>query len=740
MPRKKIVVALSGQPNCGKSTMFNAITGSTARVGNYPGITVERMEGHYKTDDYKINFIDLPGTYSLTSYSMEEVVARDVIINEKTDAVVCMLDAVALERSLYLVVQLLEIGVPVIVGLNMMDDAKRKGIQINSKALSRLLQVPVIECVARRGVGKRELLNAIVEVVEKKTVYKRNFFDISYGSDLDPVLLEMYEVIKRTEFLTKKYPSRWLAVKYIEGDENILNKGKEENEETHNLLLNIIKKIEIHIEKTLNTYPEALIADYRYGYIQSLLKHGVVSREYTFKHSMSEKIDKVLTHRLFGPLVMLGVLYLLFKLTFKLGFYPRNWLLHGFEYIGQLCNIFISNELLRSLIVSGIIDGAGAVLSFAPYILIMFAILCFLEDLGYMARVAYMLDKVLKVFGLHGASVMPFIISGGIPGGCAVPGVMTARTLRSPKERLATILTAPFMVCGAKTTVFLMLADIFFPGNETNVMLVLTIISWITVLIVAKVLRSTLIKGEPTPFIMELPPYRLPTLYGIATHTWDRVWQFVKKAGTIIFAISIIMWVLITFPQLTQSQKDSFNKSRQVVETQADYTENDIESQKSLIKIDNEERSLALKKSYGGRMGIWLEGVSKYAGFPWQANIALAGGFAAKEVILSTLSTAYSMGSSGGEEIEPRYSKNVNQLKSNTQSMLAKRLTSGSVWTMPAVISFLLFVLLYSPCFVTVVTMAKESSWGWALFGTFGSLVFAYILCVIVFQVLSFFL
>ena len=522
MSKNNIIVALAGQPNCGKSTMFNAVTGSTARVGNYPGITVERMEGYCKSGDYKIKFIDLPGTYSLTSYSMEEIVARDVIINEKPDVVVCILDSVALERSLYLVVQLLEIGVPVIVGLNMMDEAKKKGIQINSEALSKLLQVPVVECVARRGIGKEGLVDSVSDIVKDKERENSHFY-ISYGPDLNPALSEMIELVEKDQFMTDKYPSRWLAIKYMEEDENILQKGKKENECLHDKLLSIVKRVEKHTEKTLNTYPEAIIADYRYGYIQSLLKHGVISREQTFKHDLSEKIDKFLTQKLFGPLVMFGALYLLFWLTFHIGAYPQGWLQSGFAYLGHLGNAHIHDELLRSLIVNGIINGVGAVLSFAPLILIMFAMLCFLEDLGYMARIAYMLDKVFKTFGLHGASVMPFIISGGIPGGCAVPGVMTARTLRSPKERLATILTAPFMVCGAKTTVFLMLAETFFPGNATLVMLILTLISWFTALIIAKVLRSTLIKGAPTPFIMELPPYRLPTLYGIFTHTWDRV-------------------------------------------------------------------------------------------------------------------------------------------------------------------------------------------------------------------------
>ena len=301
--------------------------------------------------------------------------------------------------------------------------------------------------------------------------------------------------------------------------------------------------------------------------------------------------------------------------------------------------------------------------------------------------------------------------------------------MRSPKEHLATILTAPFMVCGAKFTIFLMLAGVFFPGNEAKVLLILTVVAWLVALLVSKVLRSTLIRGAPTPFIMELPPYRLPTLYGVVTHTWDRVWQFVKKAGTVIFAISIIMWVLMTFPSLPKEQVEHFEVQRKtaIVETKLMTKDDELMLTDKLNKIDNTEQEASLKHSYGGRMGMWMESVSKYAGFSWQANIALIGGFTAKEVILSTLSTAYSLGSAAGEEDEAL----------GSESGLGKKLLESSDWPIPAVISFFLFVLLYSPCLVTVVVMAKESSWGWALFGTFGSLIFTYVLCVIVYQMLS---
>jgi ferrous iron transport protein B len=747
MPKQnKITVALAGQPNCGKSTMFNALTGSTARVGNYPGITVERMEGYCKKDNYKIKFIDLPGTYSLTSYSVEEVVARDVILNEKPDAVVCMLDSSALERSLYLVIQLIEIGTPLIVGLNMMDEIKRKGIQLNSSKLSKLLGVPVVECVARRNIGKLEIVNEIINISKNKDATKPEL-NISYSSDLDSALDKMEALIVKNNFLTDIFPPRWLPIKYMEQDAEIIEKGRKQKT-TSDELKKIVSKVEEHTEKTLNTYPEAIIADYRYGYIRSLLKEGVIERTQEFRRSFSEKVDKIITQRLLGPIIMVGILYALFWLTFVVGAYPQGWLQDGFNLLGNFGNTYIQNEFLRSLVVSGIIDGVGAVLSFAPLILIMFAMLCYLEDLGYMARVAYMLDKLFKMFGLHGASVMPFIVSGGIPGGCAVPGVMATRTLKSPKERLATILTAPFMVCGAKTTVYLMFADAFFKNQATLVMLALTLASWFFALIVAVVLRSTIIKGEPTPFIMELPPYRLPTLYGVITHTWDRVWQFVKKAGTVIFAVAIVMWILMTFPQLPTHQKQEFNIQKETLKSQyalhvakSSLSASKIQSyQFKLQSLHNLEEQTALKYSIGGRLGVWFEHISKYAGFPWQANIALIGGFAAKEVILSTLSTAYSLGDFNPDATAPpeQVNKTSNKLIASahsSSSSLEQSLRNDPSWTTPAIISLFLFILLYAPCMVTVVTMAKEATWKWAIGGTIGSLIFAYILSVIVFQV-----
>ncbi|MFW5498303.1 MULTISPECIES: ferrous iron transport protein B [unclassified Maridesulfovibrio] len=719
---KEYFVAVSGQPNCGKSTMFNALTGATARVGNYPGITVDRTEGRYCTPEFCANLVDLPGTYSLTSYSMEEVVARDVIVDEKPDVVINMLDATSLERSLYLAVQFMEIGVPVVLGLNMMDEVRKKGIRIDTEKLSELMGVPVIECIARRGVGKDELMASVQKVVEK-TQGKWSPVNISYGHDLDPVIEEMTALIKENEFMTDRYDPHWLAVKYLEEDEIVMKNGSKAGPLAEQLEEKV-KTVSEHIQKTLNTYPEAVLADYRYGFINSILKQGVISREDDLRFDFSDKIDLVLTHKFLGPVIMLLIMYGMFYITFNVGAVPQGWVEDAFAWFSSTVGSFLPDGLLKSMITSGVIDGVGAVMGFTPLILIMFAMLVFLEDLGYMARVSYMVDRVFRSFGLHGMSIMPFIMSGGLPGGCAVPGVMTCRTLRSPKERIATILTAPFMICGAKTTAYLMLVRAFYPDNATTVMFCLVLVSWLLALCFGRLLRWTALRGESTPFVMELPPYRIPTLHGIAIHTWDRVWEYVKKAGTVILAISVLMWALMTFPQLPAERVAAFEAQRvQVAEQSAAWTgtaeEKETKAAQALAEISYNEGEAALKYSYAGRLSEAISPVTDVAGFPWQANIAFIGAFAAKEVFVSTMSTAYSLGEEDPEE----------------PLSLTEKIAADKAWTTPVIWSVFIFLMVYVPCMVTVAVIARETNWKWATFSVFGSLAFGYTLSVIIYQV-----
>lgn len=723
-----IRVALSGQPNCGKSTMFNAITGGTARVGNYPGITVDRLEGVYRQNGHEIHLVDLPGTYSLTSYSMEELVARNVIVEEHPDVVINMVDATALERSLYLAVQFMEIGAPMVLGLNMMDEVKRNGVTIDFDKLSTLLGIPVVPCTARLGMGRDELMRAVTEVAGKRSGTWKPI-RLSYGPDLDPFLERMEKLITDKGFLAGRHAPRWVAVKYLENDEQVMAEGRAAGP-VHAELEALCREAEALTRVHSHATPDAIIADWRYGFINGLLKQGVVQGGDELRRNLSDSIDRVLTHRFLGPVIMLAVLWLMFLITFTLGEVPKGWLEAGFDALGELGKASIPEGNLQSLVVSGVIGGVGSVMSFTPLICIMFAMLVFLEDLGYMARVAYMMDRVLRVFGLHGMSVMPLIMSGGIPGGCAVPGVMSARTLRSPRERLATILTAPFMVCGAKTTAYLMLVAAFFPESPTLAMFLVVLSAWAFVLLVSLMLRSTVIKGVSTPFVMEIPPYRLPTLRGVLIHTVERVWQYIKKAGTVILAVSVLIWALMTYPELPEETAAAFETQRQeaveaVKAANPDAAEEELAklTEEATQEIDAQQSEQALLHTAGGRLALSLKPVTDLAGFPWQANIALIGAFAAKEVFVSTMATAYSMG-----EVDPEESDS-----------LSERIAADPAWSLPAVLSVFTFMLLYTPCMVTVVAIARETSWKWAAFSVGGSLCFAFAMAVVVYRVAGLF-
>ena len=770
---RQITVALAGNPNCGKTTIFNHLTGARQHVGNYPGITVDKKTGTAHVDGKNVSVIDLPGTYSLTAYSQEEVVARRTLAEERPDVVIQVADAGALERNLYLTVQLMELGIPVVLALNMMDEVHKRGDSVDSARLSAVMGIPVVECIGRTGSGLEALLRAAVTLAHEKEGQAWNPLRISYGTDLDPALEEMSSSIEGALADSSKkdpasyYPPRWLALKYLEGDQNV--------RESSFLTPELREKLDAvndaaarHLGTTLQTYPEAVIADFRYGYINSVLREDIVVRHEAAagRRNFSDKVDQVLTHTLLGPIIMIGVFYLVYKIAFEFGSAPMDMVDGFFGWLGEAAEGAMEDGLLKSLIVSGIIAGVGGVMVFVPLILVMFLLIAFLEDSGYMARVAYMLDRVFRFFGLHGSSVMPYVISGGIAGGCAVPGVMATRTLRSPKEKLATILTLPFMACGAKIPVFILFVGVFFAvEHQATVMLGITITGWVLALLSAWLLRATVIKGPPTPFVMELPPYRMPTLRGLLLHTWERGWQYIKKAGTIILAISILIWAAMTFPALPESEAVRHTETIAALEEKVSLAEElvlaaggsidepddddeaegeeaaagapdtpDMEdagvlpeesvladARGALEEARHAEASDSLRHSLAGRIGTALEPISRYAGFDWRTNIALLGGFAAKEVLVSTLGTAYSLGEVAPEEAD---------------SLAGKIREDTGTWNMANALSLMLFVLLYAPCAVTIVAMRRETGgWKWPAFSLMFSTGLAYVLAVIVYQV-----
>ncbi len=716
---KTITIALAGNPNAGKTTLFNTLTGARQHVGNYPGVTVEKKAGAYIfPSGEQATIVDLPGTYSLTAYSVEEVVARDYLVQEKPDVVINITDASNLERNLYLSTQLLELGVPMIIALNMIDVAQDRGITLDAQRLSDLLKVPVIPILARSGKGTPELMGNALELARKNTPW--NPLHISYGEDVDLALRTMAECISEAGFMTDSYTPRWLALKYLEGDSQIQEKGRKNNPTVDAQLQEIVARVSAHLHQTMETYPEAIIADHRYGYLKSVLRQEVITHKFDIDRlHASDRIDKVLTNRFLGPLIMLGVLLGLYKFTFTYSALPVAWIETFFGWLGTILSGLLPDGHLKSMLISGVIDGMGGVLGFVPLIMFMFFGIAILEDSGYLARVAFMMDRVFRIFGLHGSSVMAYIVSGGIAGGCAVPGVMAARTLRSPRERLATLLTVSFMNCGAKLPVLALLTATFFSNNQAQLMFLLTLLAWGVALTAAKVLRLTVLRGESTPFVMELPPYRFPTFRGLLIHTWERTWQYIKKAGTTILAISILIWAMMTFPGLPKSEEEFFAQQRQEVTASADQTTEALSLKEKLAAIDTAQAGSSLRHSLAGRIGTAMESVSWLPGFDWRTNIALVGGFAAKEVIVTTLGTAYSLG-----ETDPE-----------ANGSLAETLARDPHWNPVVALALIVFVMFYAPCFVTVVCISRESgSWKWGVFSICFNTGFAFLLATLVYQ------
>jgi ferrous iron transport protein B len=784
--KNKITIALSGNPNSGKTTVFNAITGARQQIANYPGVTVEKKVGHVTHRGYGIEVVDLPGTYSLTAYSLEEIVARDFLINERPDLVVDIVDASNLDRNLYLAVQFKELGTPLIIALNMVDVAESRGIRVDHQQLSALLGTPVVPMVARSNKGIQELLDKVLEIAKEGQQWHPAV--ISYGTDIDRSLDEIESIIEASKIFDNKYPSRWRALKCLEGDKQIIallerdpNRGQEIDA--------ICKKTHKHIMDTLEEEPEGIIADHRYGYITGITKKSV-KRKIEARLNLSDKIDKVLTNRVIGPLLMLAILYVIYVFTFSASEEPVRWFEAFFDGLKWVVSSVIAPGNLQSLIASGVIDGVGGVLGFVPLIMFMFFAIAIMEDSGYMARVAYMLDRVLRWFGLHGNSVMALIISGGISGGCAVPGVMAARTLRDPRERIATLLVVPFMNCGAKLPVYAVLIGAFFSEHKARMMFLLTLFSWGFALFAAKFIRATVLKGPKTPFVMELPPYRVPTLRGLLIHTWERTWQYIKKAGTVILGFSIILWVLMTFPGPSEKQVGFFENQRkrltrsflaspevkEWVKNEKDladlnslyafyskaikenekvppgesekqpllslvraalFLESDrfanqgigdnllnaaayyMNYSRDMISIDAQEQQAALKGTIAGWLGQRLETITRPLGFDYRTNIALVGGFAAKEVVVSTLGTAYSLG----------------EIESDNAGSLSERLKNNPDWNPLLAFTLIIFTMLYVPCIVTVIMIKKESSWAWAGFSIAFNLIAAYLVALVISQI-----
>ncbi len=648
LKNRYITIALAGNPNAGKTTLFNALTGMRQKVANYPGVTVERKEGFWRLDGRKKNLhlIDIPGLYSLDATSLDEQIARDVLTGkvaglEKPDVVIAVVDATNLERNLYLVTQLLEYKIPVVVALTMIDAAEKQSIEIDTKKLAALLQVPVVSINAKQKIGLGKLAEVVLKAVETEQI---------------------------------PHPA-WLSEADFED--------------------------EIHLSLTDDAKVNRPIFA-RYNFISDVYQETVKPKD-TQERSISEKIDRVLTHKFFGLVILIGILLLVFQTIFSWASLPMDLLDQGFGALGNFLRAQMSEGILTDLLVDGVIAGVGGVLVFLPQILLLFLFLSILEDTGYMARAAFLLDKLMSRIGLHGKAFLPLLSSFA----CAIPGIMATRTIENPKDRLATILIAPFMSCSARLPVYTVMIAAFFSGQTVLgfismgaiLMLAMYALGIFVAIAVAFILKRTLLKSPPPPFVMELPQYRLPNIRTILQNMFVRAGLFLKRAGTVILAISILLWALTYFPRNVEVSSENG-----IVEIQ---TANNSETQDSNLKTnENEQASTQLKNSYAGQLGRFVEPVIKPLGFDWKIGIGLVASFGAREVVISTLGIIYSVG------------KDTDDTQTLTEAFRAAKRDDGSPeWTPLTALTLMVFFVLAMQCMSTVAVVRRETnSWAWTLF------------------------
>ena len=680
----RFTVAIAGNPNSGKTSIFNNITGARQQVGNYPGVTVEKKEGARRHNDVELNVVDLPGTYSLTAYSTEEVVARNFILDEKPDLIIDVIDVSNLERNLYLYVQLMELNVPVLLAFNMMDIARARGLKLDIPLLSSLLGAPIVETVGSKNRGTTELLDAAAELLRSES--RPEPPEILYGRHIEQSISAVKTALSAAAAFSNEREKRWTAIKLLENDSEI--RARFDNDH----LQNVVAEQQRHIEFVLGDTAEMLIADHRYGFISGAY-HETVRATIEARHTNSDRIDEIVLHRVWGVPIFLGLMYLLFWLTFTVGTPPMEWLDSLFGWIGGVVSANWSPETLpalRDLVISGIIAGVGGVLVFVPNIILLFLAIALLEDSGYMARTAFIMDHLMHKIGLHGKSFIPMLTGFG----CTVPAIMATRMLENRRDRLTTMFILPLISCGARLPIYSLIIPAFFSKPWRAPVLWGIYLSGILLgILLARILRKTILKGESMPFVMELPPYRLPTLKTLLLHTWEKAWMYIRKAGTVILGISIVLWFFTNYPK--------------------------TEPDPSLPPEQQQAQQLA--GTVAGRIGHAMEPAIKPLGFDWKIGTAMIGAFAAKEVFVAQLGIVYAVGEADEESVPLR-----DKLKENYSQLTA--------------LCIMLFMLIATPCMATVAMTRRESgSWRWALFQLGGLTLLAYIVTLLVYQVGSLF-
>lgn len=697
-----MTVALAGNPNSGKTTIFNNITGARQHVGNYAGVTVERREGFRRFQGQDLLLVDLPGTYSLTANSLDEIVARNVIIDEKPDLIVNILDASNLERNLYLALQLLELERPLVLALNMTDMAEKAGIKINSGVLRQRFGVPVVKLIGNRNQGTEELLQTVVES-SQRTAYRP--FSIDYGMKIEAAIAEVTEALQN--LTNVKFPMRWLAIKLLENDPEVGSSLL--NIAGGSAVAAIVAKVRNKTAVMLGEELEIAIAEARYLVVADIVAEFVDSSGRQ-ERTVSDRIDEVLTHRVLGLPLFFGIMWLLFNIVFTVGEIPQGWIEDAVKGFSDLVSANLAEGELRSLLVDGIIGGVGSVLTFLPSILLLFFGIALLEDTGYMARAAFVMDRIMRAVGLHGKSFIPLLLGFG----CSVPAVMGSRTLENKGDRMVTILVSPLMSCSARLPVYTLLIAAFFHESVAgSVLFSIYFLGISLAILMALVFRKWLFPGASEPFIMEMPPYHLPTLRSIAIHMWERSVLYLKKAGTLILAASILIWFITNYPANVEYSKDYDAAKVQITE------QYDEEAAKPLLaQLDQEQAGEKLALSYAGQFGHFIEPVIKPLGFDWKMGVGLVSAVAAKEVLVSTLATIYSVGDA----------------EENAQS-LQEALAGDAAFSPLVAFSLMVFTLIYSPCLAVLAVVRRETnSWKWPAFSFVYSTTLAWVMSFVVYQ------
>ncbi|RHR36272.1 ferrous iron transport protein B [Parabacteroides sp. AF18-52] len=713
---KTINVALVGNPNCGKTSLFNFASGAHEHVGNYSGVTVDAKEGTFQQDGYTFRIVDLPGTYSLSAYTPEELYVRKHLSEEQPDVVINVIDASNLERNLYLTCQLIDMDIRSVIALNMYDELERSGNKFDHNSLSQMIGTPIVPTISRTGFGIEQLFKRVIKVYEEEDPVIRHIH-INYGEVLEKGIKNVRNAIKQNGNVAKSLSKRYLSIKLLEGDPEI-EKFIQTLPGSDTILEERDRNV-VQIEELLLEDSETAFTNARYGFISGALRETYEQNK--IKEATSTQIiDLFVTHKVLGFPIFILFMWIMFEATFRLGAYPMEWIEDLVGWIGNFVRGTMSEGPLKDLLVDGIIGGVGGVIVFLPNILILYLFISFMEDSGYMARAAFIMDKIMHKMGLHGKSFIPLVMGFG----CNVPAIMASRTIESRNSRMITMLINPLMSCSARLPVYVLLAGAFFPNNASFILLSLYVCGILLAVIMARLFKRFLFNEEDVPFVMELPPYRMPTGKSIMIHMWEKAKQYLHKMGGVILVASIIIWFLGYFPRHSE-MGDAFDQQIAEVENAELDSKEKTETIAELERLKNMEHQ---RNSYIGTIGQTIQPVLSPLGFDWKMSVSLLTGMAAKEVVVSTLSVLYTGEEEDAQALSERIKQDLDE-------------EGNPVFTPLIALSLMLFVLIYFPCIATISAIVNESgSWKWGIFVIVYTCVLAWIVSFVVYQTGSLFI